>query len=124
MFRPYHYEYEEEWLVALDGVMRVHTPDGEEKLERGEIVRFPSGPTGAHKVSSGSEATAHIMIVLERARAFSGRLSRQRQDRRLARQPRRSCDPAAARRGRRLLPGGELNPSLGLVLLASLTLCA
>jgi uncharacterized cupin superfamily protein len=59
---PYHYEYEEEWLVVLDGVVRVRTPDGEETLERGEIVQFPSGPTGAHKVSSGGEATARIMM--------------------------------------------------------------
>jgi uncharacterized cupin superfamily protein len=59
---PYHYEYEEEWLVVLDGTVRVRTPDGEEMLERGEIVSFPAGPTGAHKVSSGCDATARIMM--------------------------------------------------------------
>jgi uncharacterized cupin superfamily protein len=59
---PYHYEYEEEWLVVLDGAVLVRTPDGEEALERGEIVQFPPGPAGAHKVSSGGEATARIMM--------------------------------------------------------------
>src|SRR5215472_11718981 len=37
---PYHYEYEEEWLVVLDGVVVVRTPDGEEELARGEVLCF------------------------------------------------------------------------------------
>ena len=40
---PYHYEYEEEWLVVLDGSVLVRTPDGEESLQAGEIVHFPAG---------------------------------------------------------------------------------
>jgi uncharacterized cupin superfamily protein len=59
---PYHYEYEEEWLVVLDGAVLVRTPDAEETLERGEIVQFPAGPTGAHKVSNHGEAGARIMM--------------------------------------------------------------
>lgn len=59
---PYHYEYEEEWLVVLDGEVLVRTPDGEETLRRGEIVRFAPGPAGAHKVSNGGEANARIMM--------------------------------------------------------------
>ncbi len=59
---PYHYEYEEEWLVVLDGAVLVRTPDGEEELERGEIVQVPAGPTGAHKVSNRGEASARIMM--------------------------------------------------------------
>jgi uncharacterized cupin superfamily protein len=50
---PYHYEYEEEWLLVLDGTVVVRTLEGEEELARGEMVCFPPGPTGAHK------ATAH-----------------------------------------------------------------
>ncbi|HWX87180.1 MAG TPA: hypothetical protein VNX67_03295, partial [Solirubrobacteraceae bacterium] len=38
---PYHYEYEEEWLVVLDGSVAVRTPEGEKTLARGEIVCFP-----------------------------------------------------------------------------------
>jgi uncharacterized cupin superfamily protein len=28
---PYHYEYEEEWLVVLDGAVLVRMPDGGER---------------------------------------------------------------------------------------------
>ena len=59
---PYHYEYEEEWLVVLDGAVLVRTPEGEETLERGEIVQFPAGPTGAHKVSNSGQASARIIM--------------------------------------------------------------
>ncbi len=59
---PYHYEYEEEWLVVLDGSVFVRTPDGEETLERGEIVSFPPGPPGAHKVGNRGEASARVMM--------------------------------------------------------------
>ena len=31
---PYHYEYEEEWLLVVDGTIVVRTPDGEHGLER------------------------------------------------------------------------------------------
>ena len=59
---PYHYEYEEEWLLVLDGTVVVRTPEGEEELGRGDIVRFPSGPAGAHKATNRSEETARILM--------------------------------------------------------------
>jgi uncharacterized cupin superfamily protein len=59
---PYHYEYEEEWLLVLEGTLVVRTHDGEHTLERGDIVCFPAGPAGAHKVMNRSEATARIMM--------------------------------------------------------------
>jgi uncharacterized cupin superfamily protein len=46
---PYHYEYEEEWLLVLDGTLVLRAPDGEQTLERGDLVCFPAGPAGAHK---------------------------------------------------------------------------
>jgi uncharacterized cupin superfamily protein len=49
---PYHYEFEEEWLLVLDGSLLVRTPEGEETLQAGEVVCFPPGPAGAHKVSN------------------------------------------------------------------------
>lgn len=36
--------------------------DGEETLARGEIVSFPVGPAGAHKVSNSSDVSARIMM--------------------------------------------------------------
>jgi uncharacterized cupin superfamily protein len=59
---PYHYEYEEEWLLVVDGTLVVRTPDGELELERGDIVCFPAGPSGAHKVMNRSETPARMMM--------------------------------------------------------------
>ncbi len=52
---PYHYEYEEEWLLVLEGTAVVRTPDGEQPAPRGTLMCFPSGPTGAHKVANGGD---------------------------------------------------------------------
>jgi uncharacterized cupin superfamily protein len=59
---PYHYEYEEEWLLVLDGTIVVRTPGGEEPFERGDIVCFPAGPGGAHKIMNRAESSAKIAV--------------------------------------------------------------
>ena len=59
---PYHYEYDEEWLLVVDGTVVLRAPDGEHTLERGEIVRFPPGPAGAHKVMNRSDAPARTLL--------------------------------------------------------------
>jgi uncharacterized cupin superfamily protein len=59
---PYHYEYEEEWLIVLDGAISLRIPDGEDELERGDVVCFPAGPAGAHKVTNRGEATARLIM--------------------------------------------------------------
>ncbi len=59
---PYHYEYEEEWLLVLDGRARVRTPDGEHDLAAGDIVRFVKGPDGAHRVTAGPDTTARVLM--------------------------------------------------------------
>jgi uncharacterized cupin superfamily protein len=59
---PYHYEYEEEWLLVLDGTIVLRGPDGEQTLERGDIVCFPAGPDGAHKLMNRSESPARMMM--------------------------------------------------------------
>jgi len=41
---PYHYEYEEEWLLGVAGTVVLRVPDGEHTLERGELVRFRPVP--------------------------------------------------------------------------------
>jgi uncharacterized cupin superfamily protein len=53
---PYHFEAtDEEWLVCLEGAPVVRTPEGERALEPGDVVCFPAGPDGAHKVTAGAE---------------------------------------------------------------------
>ena len=61
---PYHYEWgDEEWLIVLDGVATVRHPDGEEDLVRGDVVCFPPGPEGAHKVTNNSEEPLRVLMV-------------------------------------------------------------
>jgi uncharacterized cupin superfamily protein len=59
---PYHYEYEEEWLLVVDGAVVVRTPDGEHTLERGDLVRFAPGPAGAHKIMNRSGQPARTLL--------------------------------------------------------------
>jgi uncharacterized cupin superfamily protein len=60
---PYHYEYVEEWLLVLEGDVVVRTPEGEHELHRGDLVRFASGPSGAHKVGNRGVETARIVML-------------------------------------------------------------
>ena len=59
---PYHYEYAEEWLLVVDGAVVLLAPDGEHTLQRGDLVRFPAGPDGAHKVLNRSGAPARTLM--------------------------------------------------------------
>jgi uncharacterized cupin superfamily protein len=59
---PYHYEYAEEWLLVVDGTVIVRTPDGELTLDRGDVVRFPAGPAGAHKVMNRGDSPARTLL--------------------------------------------------------------
>jgi len=59
---PYHYEYEEEWLLVVEGTVVVRVPEGERTLERGDIVCFPAGPAGAHKVMNRSDTPARTLM--------------------------------------------------------------
>jgi uncharacterized cupin superfamily protein len=59
---PYHYEYEEEWLLVVDGTIVVRAPDGEHTLRRGDLVCFPAGPAGAHKLMNRSGSPARTLM--------------------------------------------------------------
>jgi len=59
---PYHYEYSEEWLLVVDGTVVLRAPDGEHTLQRGDLVRFPAGPDGAHKVMNQSDSRARTLL--------------------------------------------------------------
>jgi uncharacterized cupin superfamily protein len=61
---PYHYEgVEEEWLLVLRGTPTLRAPDGEHALEPGDLVVFPPGPDGAHKMLNRSDATARYAML-------------------------------------------------------------
>jgi uncharacterized cupin superfamily protein len=61
---PYHYEYpEEEWVIVLEGTATLRHPGGEDQLEPGDVVCFPTGPEGAHQVkNTGSEGNVRVMM--------------------------------------------------------------
>lgn len=59
---PYHYEYVEEWLLVLEGEVVVRVPDGERRLQRGDLMCFAPGPDGAHKVSNTEPQTARVLM--------------------------------------------------------------
>ena len=65
---PYHYEIgNEEWLLVVEGAATVRHADGrgdrETVLEPGDLVCFPDGPEGAHKVSNASDAPVRVLLL-------------------------------------------------------------
>jgi len=65
---PYHAELiEEEWLFVLAGAPTVRTPAGEQVLEEGDVLCFPRGPAGAHRIANAAPEPARVLIVSERA---------------------------------------------------------
>ncbi len=64
---PYHYEYaEEEWLIVLEGRPTLRHPEGEDDLEQDDVVCFPPGPEGAHKVTNRTENTVRVLMFSTR----------------------------------------------------------
>ena len=61
---PYHYEYVEEWLVVLAGMVDVRTPSGTERLSEGDAACFPAGPAGAHQVSAPADAPEPARVLM------------------------------------------------------------
>lgn len=61
---PYHYEHgNEEWLIVLTGRPTLRRPPGEEELAPGDVVCFPVGPEGAHKVTNRTGETLRVLIM-------------------------------------------------------------
>lgn len=64
---PYHYEYVEEWLLVVDGVVVVRVPDGEVELVSGALMRFAPGPAGAHQIINRGAARARVLLFSKTA---------------------------------------------------------
>lgn len=63
---PYHYELgEEEWLLVLEGRPTLRTPDGEEQLDPFDMVFFPTGSEGAHKITNATDSAVRIVMWSE-----------------------------------------------------------
>lgn len=49
---PFHLHHAiEEWVLVLSGTPLLRTPEGERTLRAGDVVCFPAGPAGAHRVT-------------------------------------------------------------------------
>jgi uncharacterized cupin superfamily protein len=61
---PYHHEIgNDELLVVVTGRPTLRTPDGERELAPGDCVLFPSGPSGAHKLTNHSIEPTRLLLV-------------------------------------------------------------
>jgi uncharacterized cupin superfamily protein len=61
---PYHYEYpDEEWVLVLQGEPTLRHPDGEDTLKPNDVVCFPEGPDGAHKLTNQTGETVRVMML-------------------------------------------------------------
>jgi len=61
---PYHVHHgNEEMLVVLAGAPSVRTPGGVRELAPGDVLAFPMGPDGAHRVFNDGAEPARVLIV-------------------------------------------------------------
>lgn len=60
---PYHYHHKnEETFYILRGEGLLKTPEGERKVSAGQLLFFPTGPAGAHKITNTSETDNLVYI--------------------------------------------------------------
>ncbi|HEX2588265.1 MAG TPA: cupin domain-containing protein [Gaiellales bacterium] len=66
---PYHYEYGcEEWLLVVTGTPTLRDPDGEHRLEPGDLVCFAEGPAGAHRLVNDGQEPSRVMLFSTKGR--------------------------------------------------------
>ena len=64
---PYHYEYGcEEWAIVLSGRPLLRHPEGEDVLSPGDVVCFPEGPEGAHKLTNTERETVRVILLSDK----------------------------------------------------------
>lgn len=60
---PYHYHHNnEETFYILSGKGVLKTPEGERTVEAGDLLFFPTGAKGAHKLTNPSEIESLVYI--------------------------------------------------------------
>ena len=63
---PYHFHHaNEELLIVLSGTPELRMPDGLRELQPGEVVSFPCGPEGAHRLRNASSGPCRILVISE-----------------------------------------------------------
>jgi uncharacterized cupin superfamily protein len=60
----YHYVFgREEWLLVLAGTPTLRHAEGEDRLEAGDLVCFPEGPAGAHRLLNRGAAVVRALFL-------------------------------------------------------------
>ena len=63
-FVVYHAHHgSEELLIVLRGRPALRTPDGERRLEEGDVVHFAPGPEGAHGLRNDGDAPVRYVMA-------------------------------------------------------------
>lgn len=60
---PYHYHQKNEetfYIISGEGILK--TPRGEKTVSAGDLLFFPTGPEGAHKLTNSSETENLVYI--------------------------------------------------------------
>jgi uncharacterized cupin superfamily protein len=61
---PYHWHRGlEEMLIVLEGRPTLRTPEGEQELERGDVVSFSTTPEGAHKLWNDTDEPVRYLML-------------------------------------------------------------
>ena len=60
----YHFHHgSEELLIVLRGQPTLRGPEGERRLDEGEVVHFPIGPDGAHGLRNETEQLVRYIVA-------------------------------------------------------------
>jgi uncharacterized cupin superfamily protein len=51
----------EQWLLVVAGTPALRRPDGERRLAPGDLICFPDGPDGAHRLLGGGDSRALLL---------------------------------------------------------------
>ena len=50
-------------MIVVAGTPTLRTPEGETALEAGDVVCFPVGPAGAHRLDNAGDETVRVALV-------------------------------------------------------------
>lgn len=63
---PYHYHTaNEEIFYLISGTGLLRTPDGEKTVQAGDVIIFPTGEKGAHKLTNLSETETLVYLDVD-----------------------------------------------------------
>jgi uncharacterized cupin superfamily protein len=61
---PYHTHHaNEEWVIVLRGQPTLRTPEGEQRLDEGDVVCFARGKEGAHQIRNETESPIRVFML-------------------------------------------------------------